>query len=129
MATKLNLIGLIVKDMATTLDFYRQLGMEISEEMNAEDHVEITLPGGVRFAWDSESMIHSIDPAWKHPMGGHRVAFAFLCDTPEEVDTMYTRLIQNGAPSYRTPFNAFWGQRYAQVLDPDGNVVDLFAYL
>ena len=25
------------------------------------------------------------------------------------------------------PFDAFWGQRYATVLDPDGNAVDLFA--
>ncbi|MGB5655838.1 MAG: glyoxalase, partial [Acidimicrobiia bacterium] len=27
----------------------------------------------------------------------------------------------------RAPFDAFWGQRYATVLDPDGNGVDLFA--
>ncbi len=24
------------------------------------------------------------------------------------------------------PWDAFWGQRYAQALDPDGNTVDLF---
>jgi uncharacterized glyoxalase superfamily protein PhnB len=29
----------------------------------------------------------------------------------------------------RSPFDAFWGQRYATVLDPDGNTVDLFAPL
>ncbi len=27
------------------------------------------------------------------------------------------------------PWDAFWGQRYASVLDPDGNAVDLFAAL
>ncbi|MFL6036949.1 MAG: glyoxalase, partial [Gaiellaceae bacterium] len=27
------------------------------------------------------------------------------------------------------PFDAFWGQRYATVVDPDGNAVDLFAPL
>jgi uncharacterized glyoxalase superfamily protein PhnB len=27
------------------------------------------------------------------------------------------------------PWDAFWGQRYATVLDPDGNSVDLFAAL
>jgi len=26
-------------------------------------------------------------------------------------------------------WNAFWGQRYACVLDPDGNQIDLFASL
>lgn len=26
-----------------------------------------------------------------------------------------------------SPWNADWGQRYAVVLDPDGNGIDLFA--
>jgi hypothetical protein len=28
--------------------------------------------------------------------------------------------------SIHDPFDAFWGQRYATVRDPDGNAVDLF---
>lgn len=32
-------------------------------------------------------------------------------------------------PSDVVPFDAPWGQRYATVLDPDGNGVDLFAPL
>ena len=31
--------------------------------------------------------------------------------------------------SHLEPMDAFWGQRYATVLDPDGNSVDLFAEL
>ena len=34
-----------------------------------------------------------------------------------------------GHASKTAPRDAFWGQRYAQVIDPDGNVVDLFARL
>ncbi len=34
-----------------------------------------------------------------------------------------------GYKSELTPFDAPWGQRYAVVLDPDGNGVDLFAPL
>ena len=30
---------------------------------------------------------------------------------------------------HHEPWDAFWGQRYATVLDPDGNSVDLFAAL
>jgi catechol 2,3-dioxygenase-like lactoylglutathione lyase family enzyme len=29
----------------------------------------------------------------------------------------------------KEPYDAFWGQRYANVADPDGNAVDLFAPL
>jgi len=34
-----------------------------------------------------------------------------------------------GHRAHKAPWDAFWGQRYAQVLDPDGNSVDLFAPL
>ena len=29
----------------------------------------------------------------------------------------------------KEPYDAFWGQRYATVHDPDGNAVDLYAAL
>ena len=38
-------------------------------------------------------------------------------------------LVNNGARPHKEPWDAFWGQRYAQIHDPDGNVVDLFAPL
>jgi uncharacterized glyoxalase superfamily protein PhnB len=34
-----------------------------------------------------------------------------------------------GGSSHKEPWDAFWGMRYGQVEDPDGNVVDLFADL
>ena len=30
---------------------------------------------------------------------------------------------------HKAPWDAFWGQRYAMIRDPDGNEVDLFAPL
>ena len=38
-------------------------------------------------------------------------------------------MIAAGFASKSEPWDAFWGQRYAQVVDPDGNDVDLFAPL
>jgi uncharacterized glyoxalase superfamily protein PhnB len=57
------------------------------------------------------------------------MAIAFRCDTPDEVDRLYKKLTKAGAEGHREPWDAFWGQRYAQVKDPDGSVVDLFASL
>ena len=34
-----------------------------------------------------------------------------------------------GYTGRQPPFDAFWGQRYATVLDPDGTPVDLFSPL
>ena len=66
MTPRMDMIGLAVKDMAASLAFYRRLGLEIPE---GEDHVEATLPGGVRIAWDTHDVMQSFDPAWRRGEG------------------------------------------------------------
>ena len=128
---KLDVVGMVVTDMAATLAFYRRLGLEIPEgaENELHGHVEATLPGGLRLAWDTVEVIRSFDPEWQPPAGGHRMSLAFLCDSPADVDERFRELVGAGYRAHKEPWDAFWGQRYAEVLDPDGNVVDLFAPL
>ena len=144
-----DLLGIVVRDMATALKFYRLLGLDIPSNMDAEPHVEYVLPGGFRLAWDSLEMVKGIDPNWVEPTG-QRMTLAFKCENAEEVDTLYNRVIENGygghtlaphglsaqsltvrcqggASAGEEPWDAFWGQRYAVVVDPVGNSVDLFA--
>lgn len=127
MNARLNLIGLVVQDMARSLAFYRRLGLDIPPDADGELHVETTLPGGLRLAWDSVETIRSFDPGWSPPSGGHRVSLAFLFDMPAEVDRAYAELTGLGYEGHKAPWDAFWGQRYAEVLDPDGTMIDLFA--
>ena len=115
--------------MPATLAFYRHLGLDIPPEADTEPHVEAAGPGGVRLAWDTEEVARSMDPDWEAPAGPGRVALAFRCDGPLEVDHVYRELTTAGYAGANQPWDAFWGQRYAQVLDPDGNTVDLFAPL
>ena len=130
MTARFDLIGLVVDDMARSLAFYRKLGLEIADDVDAEDHVEATLPGGLRMAWDTVETIKSFDPTWTPPTGGgHRIGLAFLCADPAEVDRIYANLVSAGYEGHLEPWDAFWGQRYATVRDPDGNGVDLFARL
>ena len=124
------LIELVVSDMATTLAFYRRLGMDIPETADAEPHVDVELPGGMRLAWDTEDTIRSFDPGWSPPTGGgHRANLAFACGSPAEVDAAWTELTEAGYEGHLEPWDAFWGMRYAVVHDPDGRPVDLFAPL
>ena len=44
MPPKLDMVGMVVQDMARTLAFYRQLGLEIPAGADSEPHVESTLP-------------------------------------------------------------------------------------
>ena len=126
MAPRLDLIGIVVEDMARSLAFYRRLGLEIPQEADGEGHVEVTLPGGIRLAWDTVEIVESFSE-YHPPSGGHRMGLAFLCDSPAEVDEQHVALVAAGYRSHLAPFDAFWGQRYATVLDPDGNPVELLA--
>ena len=81
-----SVIELVVSDMAATLAFYRRLGLDIPAGAEAELHVECDLGGGLRLAFDTEDIIRSFDSGWRPPSGGHRVALAFACESPAEVD-------------------------------------------
>ncbi|SFJ84431.1 Glyoxalase/Bleomycin resistance protein/Dioxygenase superfamily protein [Streptosporangium canum] len=129
MAPSFNLIGLVVADMGKSLAFYRRLGLDIPQSADSEPHVETDLPGGLRLAWDTVDTIRSFDPEWAPSHGGARIGLAFACDDPQEVDRVYADLVQAGYEGHKQPWDAFWGQRYALVRDPDGNAVDLFAPL
>jgi uncharacterized glyoxalase superfamily protein PhnB len=123
-----DLLGIVVEDMGAALRFYRLLGLEIPPEADGEAHVEVRLPGGFRLAWDTRELMESIHPDWTPPQG-HRMTLAFKCERPAEVDALYQRVQDQGYRAARQPWDAFWGQRYAIVVDPDGNLVDLFAAL
>ena len=128
MAPRLEAFGIPVSDMARAVAFYRRLGLEFPEGAEGEGHVEAEA-GGIRYMLDSEEVMRSFDPEWQRPTDGHLVGGAFRCETPEEVDRAYAELLEAGGSTHKEPWDAFWGQRYAQVRDPDGTVIDLFAPL
>ena len=122
----LDAIGLIVTDMGEAMDFYRKLGLQFTIGTEADDHAEATAASGVRIMLDTEEGVKSFS-SWEAPTGSHRAALAFLCEGPAEVDRLHLELTNSGGRSHLAPFDAPWGQRYATVLDPSGNAVDLFA--
>lgn len=129
MTANFDMIGLVVEDMATSLAFYRRLGLDIPDDADGAPHVEVTLPGGLRLAWDTADNVRSFSPEWAPPKGSPRVALAFRCDDPADVDRTYADLVDAGYEGHKPPWDAAWGMRYALMYDPDGNSVDLFAPL
>jgi len=123
-----DLIALTVRDVQASLRFYRLLGLAIPEAKAGEDHVDLLTPNGYHIAWDTVELIKSLYPGLPEP-AGQRMTLGFKCDSPAEVDATYARLMAAGYQSRQAPWDAFWGHRYAVVIDPDGNGVDLFAAL
>ena len=124
----LNAVGIVVSDMTRSIHFYRLLGLDIAAGTEDEGHIDTFLPNGVRFMLDTEDVIRSFRPSWARETG-NQLALALECESPEEVDEVYARITAAGFDGEKEPWDAFWGQRYAQLRDPDGIPVDLYAAL
>jgi catechol 2,3-dioxygenase-like lactoylglutathione lyase family enzyme len=122
---ELNAIGIVVSDMARSIRFYRLLGLDLPETPD-EGHVDTFLPNGVRFMLDSEEVIRSFLPDWSRETG-NQLSIALECASPAEVDEVYQRITGEGFEGEKEPWDAFWGQRYALLLDPDGVSINLYA--
>ena len=124
MAVVPDAVGIVVKDMGRALAFYRLLGLEFPPGSEREPHVEANV-NGFRIMFDTVDLVREIYGHWREPVG-HRMSLAFKCETPGEVDAVYAAIVAAGHKGVKKPWNAFWGQRYAVVADPDGNHVDIF---
>src|SRR5690606_5329766 len=126
---KLDAIGIVVADMAKSLAFYRALGLPIPDGVQDAPHVEVPLGGGLRLLFDTEETVRSFHPSWSPAIGAGRIGLAVSLPDAAAVDAAYAELTAAGYHGELEPFDAFWGQRYASVNDPDGNTVDLYAPL
>jgi uncharacterized glyoxalase superfamily protein PhnB len=122
----LAVISIVTNDMAAAIAFYEACGLRLSGGGSTEQHSEFS-GAAIKIMLDTRELITSIDPHWRPPSGGHAMALAFDCGTPDEVDAAFDRMVAAGAGIAKKPWDAFWGQRYAIITDPDGNPVDLFA--
>jgi len=125
---QLGLIGIVVADMARSLSFYRHLGVDVPSDADTQPHVDVALPGGIRLAWDTVEEVRSFDPGYRQPSASG-IGLAFRLDDAVDVDATYEKLVGSGYHGHKPPWDAFWGQRYAVLHDPDGYQVDLFAPL
>ncbi len=124
---ELNAIGIAVSDLRRSMQFYRLLGLDLPED-SPENHVEAKMANGTRLMFDTEEVIQSFLPGWTR-LDGNQVSLAFECPSPTEVDEVYARVIAAGFEGEKEPWDAFWGQRYALLGDPDGVRVNLYAAL
>jgi catechol 2,3-dioxygenase-like lactoylglutathione lyase family enzyme len=124
---QLNAVGIVTSDMARSIAFYRALGLDVPETPG-EGHVDVLLPSGVRLMLDTEEVINSFRPDWQRATG-NQLSLALECASPADVDETYAKVVAAGFHGEKEPWDAFWGQRYAQLADPDGVPVDLYATL
>ncbi len=123
----LDALGIVSRDLARSVAFYKILGIEL-EQKGGPDHLEGSTPSGVRIMLDSVGLMKQLHPGWQEPTGCG-VILCFVQKSPQGVDELYAKVLAAGFQGVMAPWDAFWGQRYASVSDPDGNQIDLFAAL
>ncbi|MBW2282694.1 MAG: VOC family protein [Deltaproteobacteria bacterium] len=129
----LDQLNLVVRDMDTTLAFYRLLGLDIPEESvfgteSGAHHVEVAMPSGFDLSFDSEVLASHYDSGWKPAArSAGRCMMTFRTVSRDDVDARHAELLAAGHPSAQEPYDAFWGSRHAIVEDPDGNHVGLMS--
>jgi uncharacterized glyoxalase superfamily protein PhnB len=122
-----DMVGMSVKDVPRAIRFYRLLGLPFPDAAPGEDYVEVKT-NGYRISLNAQSLEKELIPNWTEPRG-QRMGLAFLCESPAQVDATYATVIAAGHQGVKEPWDAFWGQRYALVEDPDGAHVSLFCPL
>ena len=125
---KLNAVEVFSSNLSETVEFYSLLGFEFPELKSDEQHLEaITSPGSARLMIDSKKMAKSI--IGEEPRPGNCTVFALEFDSPKEVNAVARKVAEAGFKIFKEPWDAFWGQRYCIVEDPDGHRIDLYATL
>jgi uncharacterized glyoxalase superfamily protein PhnB len=125
---KIDAVSVTTMNMERSIDFYTILGFEFDPRQEEETHVEPRTPkGSARLMIDEVKVVEDIID--KKPKSGNHSSFAIRYDSAEEINKVTNRLIEKNFKVVKQPWDAFWGQRYAIVEDPDGYKVDLYCDL
>ncbi|WP_127714364.1 VOC family protein [Halobacteriovorax sp. HLS] len=120
----LDAIGICSKNIPESIEFYSLLGIEF-KELGGEGHYEALTRSGLRLMLDSVELLKKIDPKWTDSPGSS-IVLCFKQDSVSDVDSIYESIKSAGFKVKKSPWDAFWGQRYASIIDPNGNQIDLF---
>jgi predicted lactoylglutathione lyase len=118
-------INLFVSDLEGSKRFYEGLGWRIEAlgPLAAVAH----LPHGMSVALlpaTEREFVAAFDSGHPGTTGGSALLDVRTEDR-EQVDALYRELLERGGSSSQSPIDAFWGSRYAVVVDPDGNRIGL----
>jgi catechol 2,3-dioxygenase-like lactoylglutathione lyase family enzyme len=122
-------INLFCRDLTATVAFYRRLGLDIDDTNPwSGHHIEVPMANGAQLELDSIELTKGYDSGYVDPTaGGSSNVLVFHLPTRDAVDLAYAELTADGHPGHLAPMDAFWGARYAVVVDPDGNSVGIMS--
>lgn len=124
-------INVPVSDMAASIEFYRLLELKVPDSFewpagSRAEHVDdMHSDDGCYMAFDNHPMARIWNPAFDPDRREGNVVIGLLVETRDDVDRLFEKVKAAGHPVGQEPYDAFFGSRYAIVIDPDGNQVGL----
>lgn len=116
-------VHIAVADMAAAMAFYRHTGLVVPDGAEDRPHVEIDLGFGVHLAFSTPAVVSMYDRGWRGASPSTATVLQFRLSSRAAVDEMYESLTSSGYQAHLPPLDAFWGNRYCEVDDPDGHAV------
>jgi catechol 2,3-dioxygenase-like lactoylglutathione lyase family enzyme len=113
----LDAITIVVRDVATSLAFYRLAGV-VDDDALVGCYAATSLGRGARLEWTVEPSAATAPPA--------PVRLGIRCADSDELEQTYRSVVAAGHRAVSAPHDASWGARVCRVLDPDGNTVELY---
>ncbi len=126
-APVINQFNLVVGDMASSLAFYRLLGLDFGETDPSSFHCSARTENGFTLDLDVREFATVWNEGWPTSPGGGMGVLGLGVSSRETVDDLYGRVAAAGYRTQQPPYDAFWGARFAVVEDPDGNAVGLMS--
>ena len=116
---RFDLVTLLVEDIEASRSFYQDiLGLDVVKD--AKGYVELA-SGHRRLALYSRSELSEL---LKMPLSPGSSVLSFLV---EDLDSVFHDVVRRGAEILKPPGVMPWGRRLAFVMDPDRNVIELYA--
>jgi predicted lactoylglutathione lyase len=121
MEIQLSMLILEVRDLAASIAFYRDVGLDLPDPVPGRPVVIHRMGSGVSLLLTT-SFAATHDPTWTRPSGGYQQLLEFYVGEDSAVNQHWADLVAAGHPS-RMPPTQTAGPYAAMVDDPDGNVV------
>ncbi len=123
---KLDGFGILVKDMAVMVRFYRDvLGFDIKGDENASD-VLLQKDGTLFLLYRRKDFEKLTDKKYGYAEGvnGH-YEIALGVENYAAVDKAFAEVVAKGAVPLMEPTTEPWGQRTCFIADPEGNILEI----
>lgn len=123
MALQLYMVGVMVEDMARSLEFYRRLGMEFPEGAETMPHVPVKMG---EFTFFLNTKKHNL--LWDKAQtpahaGGYRILLEFYLETEAAVKAKHAEMLAYGYENHSNPVPLSNNMCFAFINDPDGNTI------